>query len=134
MFACTLQGGTLMAFPDTCKTPTPGGPVPVPYPNTGQGSMANPGTCSTKVLISCTPAQTTNTQIAMTSGDEAGVAGGVVSSMIKGPAKYVMVSLSVMIQGGSAGRLTSPTQPNGTNANPVGAVIAPSQTTVIVGG
>jgi hypothetical protein len=31
------QGASVAAFPDVCKTPTPGGPVPVPYPN-----LANP--------------------------------------------------------------------------------------------
>ena len=25
--------GMTIAFPDVCKTPTPGGPVPIPYPN-----------------------------------------------------------------------------------------------------
>ncbi len=27
-----------IAFPDVCKTPAPGGPIPVPYPNVGQTS------------------------------------------------------------------------------------------------
>ncbi|MEZ5726657.1 MAG: PAAR-like domain-containing protein [Burkholderiaceae bacterium] len=26
------------AFPDVCKTPSPGGPIPVPYPNIGQAT------------------------------------------------------------------------------------------------
>lgn len=30
-----------MAFPDVCKTPTPGGPVPIPYPNIA--SQGKPG-------------------------------------------------------------------------------------------
>ena len=25
--------GTTIAFPDVCKTPAPGGPIPIPYPN-----------------------------------------------------------------------------------------------------
>ena len=27
------QGVAVTAFPDVCKTPSPGGPVPIPYPN-----------------------------------------------------------------------------------------------------
>jgi hypothetical protein len=27
--------GVTIAFPDVCKTPAPGGPVPIPYPTTG---------------------------------------------------------------------------------------------------
>ena len=34
------QGSALAVFPDVCKTPTSGGPVPVPYPNLA--SSANP--------------------------------------------------------------------------------------------
>jgi hypothetical protein len=28
------SSGITIAFPDVCKTPSPGGPVPIPYPNT----------------------------------------------------------------------------------------------------
>jgi len=38
MPASTKGGGMCLAFPDVCKTPSPGGPVPIPYPNTGMGS------------------------------------------------------------------------------------------------
>jgi hypothetical protein len=27
----------VIAFPDVCKTPSPGGPIPIPYPNFGFG-------------------------------------------------------------------------------------------------
>lgn len=32
------SGGKVVTGPDVCKTPTPGGPVPIPYPNL---SMSN---------------------------------------------------------------------------------------------
>ena len=41
--ASTNGGGQCFAFPDTCKTPTPGGPVPIPYPNI---AMVNQASCS----------------------------------------------------------------------------------------
>jgi hypothetical protein len=33
VFSPTRPGGVIASFPDVCKTPTPGGPVPIPYPN-----------------------------------------------------------------------------------------------------
>ena len=33
MLASMHKGQTVAAFPDVCKTPSPGGPVPIPYPN-----------------------------------------------------------------------------------------------------
>ena len=33
-------GGFTVAFPDVCKTPTPAGPVPIPYPNIAQTAQA----------------------------------------------------------------------------------------------
>ena len=36
------SGGKVVAAPDVCKTPTPGGPVPIPYTNVSQSSdLAN---------------------------------------------------------------------------------------------
>lgn len=43
IFASTKTGSAIAAFPDVCKTPSPGGPVPIPYPNlatTGQTKIA----------------------------------------------------------------------------------------------
>ena len=37
------SNGTTIAFPDVCKTPTPGGPVPIPYPNIGMSSTTSSG-------------------------------------------------------------------------------------------
>jgi hypothetical protein len=31
-FVYTASTGVTIAFPDVCKTPAPGGPVPIPYP------------------------------------------------------------------------------------------------------
>ena len=32
------SNGVITAFPDVCKTPTPGGPIPIPYPNIAKSS------------------------------------------------------------------------------------------------
>ena len=33
----THKGQAIIAFPDVCKTPSPAGPTPIPYPNTSTG-------------------------------------------------------------------------------------------------
>ena len=128
MFACCKGSGMGFAFPDVCKMPTPGGPVPTPYPNTGQMALALPG--ATKVLITGIPAVNKKCQISLTEGDEPGVAMGVKSNMIKGPAKFNNGSTKVRIEGSPAQRLGDPLSHN--NENAVGAVLSPSQSKVMI--
>jgi len=127
--------GQCMAVPDVCKTPTPAGPVPIPYPNLAMPSQAITPTLAMTVKLTGFYAATTLTQIAMSSGDEAGAVGGVVSNMIKGPCQYKLGSQTVKFQGQQAVYLGSLIAHNNTsNANmPAGSQIAPSQGTVTVG-
>ena len=131
--ASTSAGGMCMGMPDVCKTPSPAGPIPIPYPNIAQCSMANPGTAATKVMICNMPALVLNTMIMLSSGDEAGVAGGVVSGMNMGPAKFLRGSTKVMVQGKPGAYLTSQLGMNGSSPNTVGTQLAPSQVKVIYG-
>lgn len=130
----TAGGGTCNAFPDTCKTPAPPAPpVPVPYPNMGSFAQANRGTCSKKVKILTQPVFMLNSQIPMTSGDEGGSVGGVVSSTIKGPAKATKGSTKVKVEGQAVVYQTCPMAHNGVSANaPTGVHDSPSQTKVCV--
>ena len=41
--------GVTIAFPDVCKTPAPGGPVPIPYPNVAKSADTAKGSRQTKV-------------------------------------------------------------------------------------
>ena len=41
----TKMGGTTLSFPDTCLTPSPSGPMPMPFPNLGMMMQVNPLTC-----------------------------------------------------------------------------------------
>jgi hypothetical protein len=131
----TNAGGSCLAFPDACKTPTPGGPVPMPYPNNAQLTQANAGTCSRKVKFMNKNAVVKDTMITMSAGDEAGSAGGgVVSNMFKGPCKFKRGSSKVKAEGKPVCHITSMVGHNGNNANmPAGAQIAPSQTKVLIG-
>lgn len=124
-----------MAFPDVCKVPAPPAPfVPTPFPNIAMLPQGNPGTMSTKVLLANQPAAHKDTEIMMSSGDEAGVMGGMISSMIKGPCKFKKGSSKVKWEGKPAVHVTCPIGQNGSNANaPGGLQAAPSQVKVLVG-
>ena len=100
------SGGMSMVFPDVCKTPTPGGPIPIPYPNIGQATNTSKGT--KKVKIDGKMAMVKGAKYSMTSGDEAGSVGGVISSKIKGEAEYMMYSFDVKFEGKNACRLGDP--------------------------
>lgn len=134
--ASTRGGGQVFAFPDTCKVPAPPAPpVPTPFPNTGMVNMANSGTCTQKVKIMNQPVVHKGTQIPQTSGDEAGVAGGVVSGTIKGPVAFKQGVPKVKVEGNDIVNQLKPTGQNGSNANaPAGMQVAPSQSKVIVMG
>lgn len=129
MFAVTKQNGQCMAMPDVCKTPLPpAAPVPLPYPNIALPMLGNPAT--TKVLIAGMPALTKASKISISNGDQAGAAGGVMSSKIMGPTEFVSGSMKVKLEGNPALRLGDPTRQNDGNA--IGAVLLPSQSTVMI--
>ncbi len=131
MFACTTMNGMAMTTgpTDTCKTPTPGGPVPMPYPNIAMLMTANPSTADSKVLVLGMPVLNAKSEIPLTNGDNPGVVGGVVSNMVMGACKFKSSSMKVSYNGKAAVHLTCQTGHNGSgNPNAMGAVTVPSQT------
>ena len=128
MFANSQGGGQDFAFPDVCLTPTPGGPVPVPYPNIAAGPMAVGAVY--KILITAMPVHNMSTTIPMTNGDNAGVATGVASGMVMGPSRHTTGSFTVLVGGMPGTKLTSISLQNSTNIP--GCRIAPSQTKVLL--
>jgi hypothetical protein len=100
------SGGMSTVFPDVCKTPTPGGPVPIPYPNIGKSSdtTAGPSTVTTDGVMPMVK----GAQYAVTSGDEAGSVLGVTSNSVKGPAEFMMYSFDVKFEGNNVCRLGDP--------------------------
>lgn len=118
---------------DACKTPSPGGPVPLPYPNIAMGTQFSTGTLSSKVKMVNKETALENSEVSMSSGDEPGTVGGVMSNKFKGPLQMKSGSSKVKAEGKKVAHLTSTTGHNGSNANvPVGAQVAPSQTKIIV--
>jgi hypothetical protein len=96
---------------DVCKTPTPGGPVPMPYPNVAPSALMGPG-YTTKTLVMATPMWTKKGKIAMVNGDQPGVALGVVSNKIMGMVEVVMSSNDVEAEGGGVVRTADSTDGN----------------------
>ena len=74
--ASSKGGGKTFVYPDVCKTPTPGGPIPVPYPNQAPPKLR--GGKKSKIRGKKTKV-VKKTSIAKSSGDEAGTMKGVVS-------------------------------------------------------
>ncbi|MDR1656642.1 MAG: DUF4150 domain-containing protein [Deltaproteobacteria bacterium] len=136
MFALTVKGGVgTSGPPDVCKTPTPGGPVPIPYVNIFQNSNANISTVAKKVLIVGAMSLTIKSKIMLSSGDEPGTLGGVKSGTFIGPCKYQNSSGSsiVKFEGQKALPMGAMTEQNGvSNFNTIGCCPMAAQTKVTV--
>ncbi|MHC4960133.1 MAG: DUF4150 domain-containing protein [Planctomycetota bacterium] len=131
--ASTKASGQAMGMPDVCKVPAPPLPSPVPTPFPNIGMLATATDQSTKVKFMSVAAVTMKSKIPASQGDEAGVAGGMVSGSNLGEVQFKKGSSKVKVEGQSVIHLTSMTSHNGSNANmPAGTQIAPSQTKVIV--
>lgn len=128
MFANTQMMGMDTGFPDVCLTPTPAGPVPIPYPNIAMGPMGVPAAYN--VLFMCTPAHNMATTVVMTNGDNAGVAMGVASATVMGPSRHLTAAFTVLVGGMPATRLTSVALQNSTNCP--GVRVVPSQVKVLL--
>lgn len=132
MFLNTQMGAMSMAMPDVCKVPAPPAPpIPVPFPNNAQSTMANPSTASKKVMIANSPAHSMKTIVTLSMGDNAGVAGGLVSSKMMGECRHTKGSMKVMVEGQPGTRITDMTMQNAMPANSVGTTIKPAQTKVL---
>jgi hypothetical protein len=97
------SNGTTVAFPDVCKTPSPAGPVPIPYPNVARSAdTARP---AKSVLVGGNPLCVKDSNFSTSTGDEAGTAGGgVASSKTKGKAEFVNFSFDVKAEGKNVAR------------------------------
>ena len=100
------SGGLSIVFPDVCKTPTPAGPIPIPYPNIGKSSDTSKG--PKKVKTDKKMPMVKGSTYMMSTGDEAGSAMGVISNKIKGPCEFMMYSFDVKFEGKNAARMGDP--------------------------
>lgn len=130
--------GIAMAFPDVCKTPTPGGPVPIPYPNIAQLANAQQVSDNSgkQLLVKGLPVLLEGSTVAASSGDEAGTALGVRSNSITGKCEVSQASGSVFYGPDKNGiaRLTDPTKQNlGAASENASGVILSAEPSVLVG-
>ena len=128
MFGNSQMMGMDVGFPDVCNTPTPAGPVPIPYPNIAMGPMGVPAVYN--VLFMGTPAHNLSTTVVMTNGDNAGVATGVASGSVMGPSRHLTGAFTCLVGGMPASRMTSVALQYSTNCP--GVRVVPSQVKVLV--
>ena len=111
-------GISTATIPDVCKTPSPGGPVPIPYPNIANSIVLSSGTSTVKGDKAM--AANKGSKFALSNGDNAGVAGGVKSSTFMKEATWILYSFDVKMDGKSAARLTDKMFHNAENAANLG--------------
>jgi hypothetical protein len=121
-----------MAVPDVCKVPAPPAPpVPTPFPN--QASLATATKTCAKVQIENMDVVVETSEIPNSSGDEAGVGGGVVSNTFAQKVVFRVGSTTVKAGGKGIVYQSALSAHNGSNPNmPAGLHSAPSQGKVSV--
>jgi hypothetical protein len=97
------SGGMSIAFPDVCKTPSPAGPVPIPYPNIGRSSDTSQG--PTTVKTDGEMPMVKGAKYSRSSGDEAGTVGGVVSNANMSECEFMVYSFDVKFEGNNVCRM-----------------------------
>jgi hypothetical protein len=120
------------AFPDVCLVPAAPSPVPTPLPNLASTSDAIDTASS--VVVENKEVLVESSSIPMSSGDEPGTGGGVVSGTFLGVVTFKTASAKVFAQGKRVVLLGAVTAHNGRSANmPAGQQITPSQGRVFAG-
>lgn len=120
--------GVCMAFPDVCLTPAGNSQVPIPYPNIAQLSSADGA--SSDVLAGGIEVILEGSEIANSSGGEAGTGGGVTSGTQNDKCTFTSFSSTVKANGKGIVRQLDQTSQN--NGNAQGFVMA-GLPTVLVG-
>lgn len=119
------SSGISSAMPDVCKTPSPGGPIPIPYPNVAQSSDTADGSKKTK--CDGNPICHKDSNFSTSTGDEAGTAGGgVASNKTKGKAEFVNFSFDVKVEGSNVARAMDMMLHNDKNTPPFPVMQGPA--------
>jgi Domain of unknown function (DUF4150) len=116
------NGISTATIPDVCKTPTPGGPVPLPYPNISQSATLDKGTKTVKadggMMIAIK-----GSEFSMSNGDEPGSIGGVKSNTFIKESTWILYSFDVKMEGEGTCRLTDKKFQNHENTADMGGII-----------
>jgi len=100
------SGGMSIVFPDVCNTPSPVGPIPIPYPNIALASDTSGGPSTVKCDGEMPMVK--GATYSKSSGDEAGVVGGVASGVNMKEAEFMLYSFDVKMDGKNTCRLGYP--------------------------
>src|SRR5262249_54415290 len=100
----TTIGISTATLPDVCKTPSPGGPVPIPYPNFANQSSLDKGTKT--VTAKGNMIAIKGSEYSVSFGDEPGTVGGVTSNTFKKETAWITYSFDVKMDGQNACRHT----------------------------
>lgn len=121
------SGGIVKStLPDVCKTPSPGGPVPIPYPViVSLSSDLKDGTTTVKVDGGYSAA-IKGSSLSRCTGDEPGTAGGVVSGTQMKEATWLSYSFDVKLDGQNACRLSDKLLMNHGNTACMAGIVQPS--------
>src|SRR5262245_57212616 len=99
------NGSATATLPDVCNTPGPGAPVPLPYPNIAVSADLAKGTTTIHVEGGHMAAHRAS-EISVSTGDEPGTLGGVMSGTNMKEATWLTFSFDVKLEGENACRLT----------------------------
>lgn len=97
-------GLSTATLPDVCKTPSPAGPIPIPYPNVADQSSLDKGTKSVKAKGNMVAIK--GSEYSMSMGDEPGTVGGVTSNTFKKETSWITYSFDVKMEGKNVCRHT----------------------------
>lgn len=100
------SGGMSAVFPDVCKTPVGSAVVPIPYPNIGKSSDTSKGAKSVKTDKKMPMVK--KAVYSTSTGDEAGVQKGIMSSKTKGECEFMMYSFDIKFDGKNVCRMGDP--------------------------
>jgi hypothetical protein len=92
-------GRQIAVFPDVCKTPSPGGPVPIPYPNIATNDGARTKVATKQVKVTSKPAISLSSKMSTSTGDEAGTMKGISSATTFGKQQYLRLTMDVKAEG-----------------------------------
>lgn len=107
------SGGTLNTAPDVCLTPVGSSIVPIPYSNTAESKDTANG--SMTVSVDGNPIMLKDSVFSKSTGDEAGIVGGISSGTTGGAARFINYSFDVKIEGRNVCRRRDPMTSNNGN-------------------
>ena len=116
------NGISMATIPDVCKTPSPAGPIPIPYPNISMSATLAKGTTTVKADGGMMIANK-GSEFSLSNGDNPGVAGGVKSSTFMKESTWILYSFDVKMDGKNACRLTDKKFQNHENTVDLGGTL-----------